>query len=656
MLGDGWYHQYKIWRQIERIEQDNHLENIEFKTNQIYGNPKFICEVMLEYEDGKVEIVPSDLTWKTDYSPIVMNNIYTGEVYDARLEQNNWNTVSYDDSEWYPVAKAPDSTARIEYQQIEPIKKTEYIKPVNVTAMTNGVYIFDMGLNFAGFIKIKAFGFEGMDISIRYSESLDEDGKLQYNNHGQIVFHAMQEDRYIVGKDGAFEWEPRFTYHGFRYVEVTGFPYPLQLDHIIGVRVHTALEKSGEFECSEELFNTMHQLAVNTIKSNIHGIPTDCPIREKGGWTGDAVTLCSTMNYNFKSEKFWIKYIEDIQTSKELHGTWMNIVPGRRTCLDASTAWGSAQVILPWENYVFYGDKTILEKNYDNIKEWIDHLKQKSDGYILYDEAHDDWCKPHNRYNVSSTKNQISTAYFYLSTYLAYKIALELNQAEEADSFLKLSKEIKKAFNDKFYDAKTGSYGGQGVSAMAVCVDLANKETIHKTVAYIVEDIIKNENHLMVGHIGMKYIFKVLHHYGQMDVLLKALRNPDYPGVLYMIENGATTLWERWEGIGEFEKSGGSLNHPFKCGYDEWFYADILGIKPKNIGFDELIIKPGLTEYLNDAKGYYITKNGKVEVDWKNQNKIFTLKISIPSNTKADIIMPNGDVKMVTEGQYEFLI
>ncbi len=643
ILGDGWYHQYKIWR---------HPEN--GKTNQIYGKPKLIFEMIIEYEDGDIEILPSDLSWKTDYSPIVMNNIFTGEVYDARLEQTGWNTHLYDESHWHKVSRAPDTTGEIEYQQIEPIKKMEYVEPVAVIPLTNGVYVFDMGTNFAGFIKIKALGYEGMDICIRYSESLNADGKLQYSNYNQIVFHAIQEDRYIAGKDGVFEWEPRFTYHGFRYVEITGFPYPLQLENITGIRVYTSLEEAGDFECSEEVFNKMHMLAVNTIKSNIHSIPTDCPVREKGGWTGDAVTLCSTMNYNFKSDTFWQKYIDDIQSSRKLYGTWMNIVPGRRTCLDASTAWGSAQVLLPWENYVFYGDKTSLEKSYDNIKSWIHHLSEKSDDYILYDEAHDDWCTPYEIFKNKPTKNQISTAYFYFSTFLAAKIAKELNIKEDAECFLELSRGIKAAFHEKFYITSIGGYGGQGVSAMAVCVGLADQATIHKTVSYIVDDIIKNGYHLMVGHIGAKYIFEVLYTYGYTDILLKSLRNPKYPGFLYMLENGATTLWERWEGIGDYEKAGGSLNHPFKCGYDAWFYKDILGIRPKNIGFDEIVIQPGMTDYLKYAKGYYISNHGRIEVDWRMQEKTFCLKVLIPERTKAEIIMPNNDVKIVEAGQHEF--
>ncbi|MBQ8827727.1 MAG: family 78 glycoside hydrolase catalytic domain, partial [Clostridia bacterium] len=384
LLGDGWYNQRQAWYQITH-----------------FGDCRTLLEIHIFFTDGTVQKVLSDESFKCDFSPITYNNVYGGETYDARLEQDGWCSANFDDTSWKNAVFMDPPGGKLTSLLIPPIRKVREVFPVKMTTRHEGsndqVFIYDMGENFAGFVRIKIPDSPpGSRYVLRFAEETDYSGGLWYTSTGSQHTTAMQQDIYIAkgfGRDT--HWEPRFTYHGFRYVEVSGvqtFKVP-EDDFLIGYAVNTDLESKGNFVCSNEYINKIHELMRRTILSNYHGFPEDCPVREKCGWLGDAQLVSEAAIFNFNMFNAYEKYLEDIRTSKEIYGTWQMIAPGRRTCGNATPLWGCAQVIIPWNMYVHYNDISVLEKYYDLMSEWIEHELNRSKDYII-DEGLGDWCPP----------------------------------------------------------------------------------------------------------------------------------------------------------------------------------------------------------------------------------------------------------------------
>ena len=620
ILGDGWYHQSQL-----------------MGGGGIYGNPCAIMQVNIEYEDGTTSEVVTDLSWKVDYSPITRNNVYTGETYDARLEQEGWDMPDFDDSKWYPVFEDTTKRGNLKSQLMPPIRVVKELKPVKITYPQRGVTVFDLGENFAGLVRLKTHGFPGNEIVMRFAESIDETGMIDVTSSGVFHIRGIQTIRYIVGKQGEFVYTPRFTYHGFRYVELSGDFAAQTEETITGLKMNTDLRQTGFFNCDMPILNTMHTLVYNSFTSNAYGIPTDCPAREKCGWTGDANIISDTSMIMWDTFHFWDKYLKDTMDSKKVYGIWQNVMPGKRGCLDTVPAWGCAMINIPWYTYITYGDKGILERNIDQMIAWHKYMMDNTTDLIYNDHKYPlaDWCAPYG-YNSKEHFIQTSTAFLYNSTRIIADTLKVLDRESETGEYINLAERIKDKFIDTFYDFENHTYGTQTLNSFCIELGLYKDSEDVEMCKWIVEDIKKHDGHLTCGHIGMRYIFNVLTKYGYNDVIKEFLDKEDYPSYGEQIKHGATTLYESW-GISNDQ----SYNHFFKGGYAVWLYNDVLGIKNTSVAYKTFDIKPTTIDIIKKAKGSVDTVYGKIEVDY-SVGEYFN--VNIPANTTATVYVPNEDL------------
>ncbi|MCD9021450.1 family 78 glycoside hydrolase catalytic domain [Cohnella silvisoli] len=624
MLGDGWYHQHRVWYGW-----------------MIYGIPSLIFQMELEYTDGSRARIVSDESWMTTFGPVTLNSVYAGEVYDTRLEKPGWSEPKYIASDWLQAEKAPAPGGKLVSQHMPAVKRMEFIQPIGISQPKDGVYVVDMGRNLSGWIRLQMEGLAGCEVTLRYAETVDQLGMIDTNSGAIDVIYSIQTDRYILKGKRVEIWEPRFTYHGFRFVEITGFPGIPTVETLEGIVLYNAVKETGAFECSNEMINRLHRMIKNTITSNLQGVITDCPVREKCGWLGDAMVIAEATMYNWDSVTFWKKFIEDIKTTRKVQGQWMNIAPGKRTCGEAAPAWGLAQLEIPWILYQFCGDKELLKEHYDAMKQWVDHLLGKSENYIV-SFGTDDWCPPDGFEMKGKTVPQISTACFYLSAMRMAEIASVLSRHEDAQAFEKLALAIKGTFNAKFYSEINSTYGTQALDSIALTFGLVPSCSEQAVADALAVDIRQRELHLTTGHLGLKHVFNALCDYGYAELAIDVLEQTTYPSFGHQMLNGATTLWEYWEGDADLPGMSkmGSLSHPFKGGFDAWMYSHILGIRSGSPGFQKIIIQPTCTGALTFARGFYRSIHGVIVSDWSIRDGLLTLHVEIPANTTALVFVP----------------
>lgn len=641
LLGDGWYCQRHAWYPWTH-----------------YGDCRVLIEVHITYEDGSVQKILSDESFKCDFSPITTNNVHVGETYDARLEQDGWCIAGFDDSLWTYAALTEAPGGKLTSITIPPIRKVREVKPVSVTTRRAGtpdqVFVYDMGENFAGFVKIKIPDSPpGSTYVLRFSEEREPSGALWYASAGPGATCALQQDIYIAkgfGKDT--EWEPRFAYHGFRYVEVTGvytFGMPTD-DFLTGYAVNTDLETAGEFTCSDSYINKIQELTRRTILSNYHGFPEDCPVREKCGWLGDAQLVSEAAIYNFYMPDSYEKYLEDIRTTKEIHGVWQMISPGRRTCGEATPLWGCAQIVIPWNLYIYYNDKMVLEKYYGLMCEWVQHELNRSKDYII-DEGLGDWCPPRpertdtdpncERYRIPVKVS--STAEFYRCARTMECVASILGNDSDSEYFGELAENIRESFTRNFFDSDKNSFGTQGADGVALSYGLfpdgKNREVAKDYVRLLEE----SGYQIYTGIYANKHTIPVMTEYGYGEEVLKALFSENNNNFRRMIETGATSLYESF--VVPLEVSDpASLNHPMQGAFTSWYYSHILGINPSQInpGFKEIIFKPYVFGEITKAAGSYESLYGKIVAAWTKNTETgdFVYGIELPPNTSGTVIIP----------------
>ncbi|MBQ8165276.1 MAG: family 78 glycoside hydrolase catalytic domain [Clostridia bacterium] len=641
LLGDGWYCQRHAWYPWTH-----------------YGDCRTLLEIHIVFEDGSIQKILSDESFKCDFSPITTNNVHCGETYDARLEQNGWCNIGFDDSAWTYATETEAPGGTLTSIIIPPIRKVREVKPISVTTRHKGskdqVFIYDMGENFSGFVKIKIPDSPpAARYVMRFSEEIDPSGELWYASSGAQHTAAIQQDIYIAkgfGKDT--EWEPRFTYHGFRYVEVIGvqtYDMPAE-DFLTGYAVNTDLKSAGEFTCSNEYINKIHELTRRTFLSNYHGFPEDCPVREKCGWLGDAQLVSETAIYNFYMPNSYEKYLEDIRTTKEIHGTWQMISPGRRTCGEATPLWGCAQIVIPWNMYLYYNDKAVLEKYYGLMCEWVQHELNRSKDYII-DEGLGDWCPPHaekteddpsgERYRIPVKVS--STAEFYRCAYTMVKVAKILKKSSDTEYFAKLAAEIKKAFINAFFDFENNSYGTQGADGVALRYGLYPDGAGEKIAADYIKLLEESGYQMYTGIFANKHSVPSMTEYGYGAEMLKALFSENNNNFRKMIETGATSLYECFV-VPHDTVDPASLNHPMQGAFTSWYYSHILGINPsENMpGFREIIFKPYVFDGITSAEGSFESPYGKIVANWNidSDTKLFTYNIKTPPNTHGTVIIP----------------
>ena len=632
VLGDGWYAGY-----------------VGLGGRNRYGAfPLLLCQLEIEYADGSSAVVVSDETWRASHGPILASDMLMGETYDARKEMPGWNKPGFDDSEWKPVTVKEVPNIKLVAQVGPPVRKTQELKAKSVSEPAPGRFVFDLGQNMVGWAKLKVHGEAGTQITLRFAEMLNPDGTIYTANYRS----AKCTDTYILRGGGTEVYEPHFTFRGFRYVEVTGYPGKPPLDAVTGVVVHSDMPLTGRFECSKPMLNQLQSNIVWGQRGNYLSVPTDCPQRdERLGWTGDAQIFAKTAAFNMDVAGFFTKWLIDVEEAQTEDGAFPDVAP--RVAVGVGTAaWGDAGVICPWTIYLCYGDKEVIERHYSAMAKWIDYLKSHSKELLRPDEGYGDWLSV----NADTPRDVLATAYFAYSTRLLSKMARAVGRNEDAARYEELFQQIKEAFN-KAYVAEDGRIKGntQTCYVLALYFDLLPPEKRPLAVKYLVEDIQKRDWHLSTGFVGTAYLPAVLTEAGHLDVAYRLLNNDTFPSWGFTIKHGATTIWERWDGWTPekgFQDPGmNSFNHYAFGSIGQWMYENILGINAdeKAPGYKHIIIRPRPGGGITFAKGELESMYGRIASSWRLEDSRFRLSVAVPANTTATVYIPAASEQDVTE-------
>jgi alpha-L-rhamnosidase len=653
MLGNGWFNPLPMtmWGYLNLRE---HLP---------IGRPRFIAQLKIVFKDGSTRLILSNEQWKTIEGPIVRNNIYLGEIYDARREIPGWNKPGYDDSQWNSAKLAEEEIGPLKSQIHPPTKVTGYIKPVMVTEPKPNVYIYDMGQNFAGWIKLNVEAPEGTRVMMRFGELLYDDGTLNpmtsvagqikgLNKEGDLIGGpgvpdtAWQSDTYITKGIAVESYTPRFTFHAFRYVEISGYPGEPDEDSIEGIRLSSKLKKTGSFECSNSLFNKIQSMTEWTFLSNVFSVQSDCPHRERFGYGGDIAATTDAFIYNFDMLNFYSKVVKDFQEAARPDGMLTDTAPfvGIQYC---GIGWAMAHPLLLLELYQYYGDRLLIDEQYETARKWFDLVISQND--LIINEGLSD----HESLTPKPVAEMV-TPLFYLSAIYMAKLADIIGRKDDAHKFLTLAGQIRTAYLDTFYVKGSGKFSPntQASQAFALYTGLAPEEEIEMVLTELIRNIeIEHKNHLTTGIYGTKFMLDMLSKYGRAETANKIVSQTTFPGWGYMLANGATTLWEHWE----FSDNTYSHNHPMFGSVSEWFYKWVAGIQadPAAVGFDKIFIRPQLISEINWVKAWHESIRGKIASEWERDEEAFTLNITIPVNTSALVHLPAKEGTTIMEGGSE---
>ena len=641
VLADGWYSGYIGW----------------FGDRDHYGtDPRFVAQLHVEYTDGTAKVVATDGTWKASTGPILEGDFLMGERYDARKAEPAWSTTDLDDGSWAEVDVSERPAAKLEAYPGVLVRPFRQIKPVAMTEPKDGAYVFDMGTNFAGFVRLKVSGAEpGQQITLRFAERLNPDGTLYTTN----LRSARATDTYIC-QGGKETWQPRFTFHGFQYVELTGYPKKPGLDAIRGIELTSATPVVGDFECSDEMANTLYRNICQTQRSNFIDIPTDCPQRdERMGWMGDAQIYIRTATYNTDVAAFFTKWLVDVEDAQLDNGAFSDVSPRKVATAGGVAAWGDAGVICPWTIYEVYGDKRVLAEHYDAMERWIAYCKGTTEGLLRPAHGYGDWLS----IQADTPKDVLATAYFAYSTKLVAQTAEVLGKSHDARQYRQLYEDIKRAFNEA-YVAADGRIKGdtQTVYVLALAFDLLDEAKRAQAVEYLVRDIQSRNWHVSTGFVGTKDLMATLTRFGQTDVAYNLFHNDTFPSWGFSIVHGATSIWERWDGWTPekgFQTPGmNSFAHYSFGAVAEWMFKTIAGIDMESPAYKQIIIRPRPGGRLSWAKARYDSIRGPIATAWKvkvdheegRRTETMTLDVTIPANTTATVYLPTANAARIEEG------
>lgn len=622
---------------------------------EIYGdNPYLLVELHIEYEDGTGCKVITDESWKTSAGPILYSDFLKGESFDARLEPAGWNRPGYDDSGWEAPVLLDRYEGLLVAQVDPPIQVMKELLPVSMTKTARGTYLFDMGQNIVGWVRLQVEeSQEGQEISVQCAEMLNIDGTLYLDN----LRKAIQCETYILRGGGRERLEPHFTFHGFRYVEVTGLRESATLQTVIGRVVHSATPPTGTLETSDVMVNKLFENITWGQRGNFLSVPTDCPQRdERLGWLGDAQIFARTACYNMDVAQFFTKYMTDIMDAQQPSGAFPDIAPDsgwnefKRNSQSLNWqapengGWGDAGVIIPWTVYEFYGDKRILEQCYPAMVKWVDYLKENSPGLIRPGHSnYGDWLSIHE----DTPKDVLDTAYFAYSTDLLSKSAKALGKEKDELAYRRLFTQIKQAFTKAFVGSDGRIKGDtQSVYVLALKMNLLPDKYRRHAIRHLTDNIARNGGHLTTGFLGVGYLLPALTEAGRLDIAYRLLNQTTFPSWLYSVRHGATTIWERWDGWTEekgFQDPGmNSFNHYSLGSVGEWMFQYILGIRPDEEypGFKHVVIRPQPGGGLSYARGQFHSVHGTIGVAWKREISRLELEISVPVNTTATVYVP----------------
>ena len=633
MLGNGWFNvQSKAaW---------------DFNTAPWRAAPRLLASLQIDYADGHTEVIGSDATWKCSLGPVQFNTIYGGEVYDARLEKDGWDQPGYSDQTWNSAQYVAPPPGKLVAQAMPPIRADRTLSAVRITEPQPGVFVFDFGQNMAGYAQLSVRGPAGTAVKLKYTERLAADGMVDQKDIATHVIRfgsnqTFQADTYILKGQGRETWHSQFAYYGFQYVEVTGFPGKPTAKNLQAVFAHTAVPVAGKFECSNELLNKIWEAGRWSYLSNLQGIPTDCPHREKNGWTGDAHLAAEQAMFNFFPPAVYVKWLNDLDDEQQADGRLPGIVPtsGWGYKWGNGPAWDNAFLLIPYYQYVYYGDTENFRRHYAGMKRYVDYLTHRAkDGIVNI--GLNDWAPWKTKTGAAIT----DTAYYYVDAKLVAQVATLLGQQDDAAKYAQLAASIKDAFNKKFWNAETGLYDNGSQTALSCAlyqglVEPANRARVLENLVGAVE---KANNHIDTGILGAKYLLNTLLENGRADVAYRIVSQKDQPSWGWWIGQGATTLWEEWNG-------GASRNHIMYGDISAWFYKALAGIQPdpQSPGFKHFFIKPHVVGDLSSARGEYESIRGRILSDWQVRGGEFRLHAVVPPNTTATISLPTADAAAV---------
>lgn len=626
-----------------------------------FGLPRLLLQVEILFTDGTSTTLASDGSWRaTDKGPIVANNEYDGEDYDARRELTGWDEPGYDDAAWTAADLMEPPGGRLAAQMIAPIRVTETIRPVAVTNPKPGVFIFDMGQNMVGWCRLRVAGPAGAVVSLRHAETLKPDGTLYVDN----LRSAKAADMYTLRGNGEEVYEPRFTYHGFRYVELTGFPGTPRLDAIEGRVVHDGLRRGGEFACSNDLLNRIHNNILWGARGNYRSVPTDCPQRdERQGWLGDRSAESRGESYLFDVAAFYRKWVVDMADAQKESGSIPDVAPAYWPFYNDGIVWPSSFVIIPNMLYDVYGDAAVLRSNYAAMKKWADSMAGFLEDGIMPKNTYGDWCVPpespeliHSRDPSRQTRGDLlSTAYYYHDLTLMARAADLVGESGDASRYRSLAETVKAAFNRKYFNAANGFYdnGTQTSCVLPLAFDMVPPEEKAHVFAHLVRKIEdESRGHIGTGLVGGQWLMRVLSDNRRADLAYRIASQKDYPGWGYMVSKGATTIWELWNGD-TADPAMNSGNHLMLAGdLAIWMHAYLAGIRPDPAapGFKKIIIRPMPVGDLTWARARYESAHGTIWSGWMKDDGKLTLEVTIPPNTTATVYVPAAKAGDITEG------
>lgn len=642
ILGDGWYCGHVAWA-----------------GRQNYGDrPKLLAQLMITHADGSTQTISSNRSWRYAFGPILESDMLHGESYDARLEFPGWTMPGFDDSAWQPVELfAPPDIALVatrgptvqRHEELRPIQPPTAFRSHQATR-----WVFDLGQNMVGWVRLRVRGPAGTTVTIRYAEVLNPDGTIYTAN----LRSARATDHYTLRGDGEEVWEPRFTFHGFRYVELSGYPGAPSIDAVTGIVVHSATPPIGEFSCSDPLINQLQHNIVWGQKGNFLDVPTDCPQRdERLGWTGDAQVFIRTAAFNMNVAPFFTKWTQDLEDAQSPEGAYPPVAPlaGISGLTDGGPAWADAGIICPWTIYLCYGDARLLETHYPSMQRFIEYLERSSRDFIrCYEEypgfrGFGDWLAldGSGKTDGGTAKDLIGTAFFAHCARLMSRIAAILGHQRDAVRYRRLFERVREAFITH-YVTRAGRITGETQTGyvLALHFDLLPPEVRPAAADALARDILARDTHLSTGFVGTPYLPHVLTAAGRLDLAYALLFQRTWPSWLYPVTQGATTIWERWDGWTHdkgFQDPGmNSFNHYAYGAIGEWLYTVVAGIDadPEQPGYRHLILRPRPGGGLTAARAALETMHGRVVSAWRIDDHCFTWEIVVPPNTTATAYVP----------------
>lgn len=630
ILADGWY-----------------AGNVGWSGQRHYGSRlRLLCELHLEYEDGSEAIVAGDDSWRAARGPIREADIQAGESYDARLEMEGWDQPGFDAKSWHPVAVTDRVTALLQPYPGIPVRRCGEILPLSITEPRPGVFVFNLGQNFAGWARLRVRGQAGDKVTLRFAEMLNPDGTIYTKN----LRTARATDSYVLKGGGEETWEPRFTYHGFQYVELTGYPGTPTLESVIGVVAHSGLAETGEFACSNPIVHKLYRNIVWGQRSNYFEVPTDCPQRdERLGWTGDTQVFIRTASYNMDVAPFFTKWLVDLADAQFPDGRFPDTAP--RMTPNAAAGWGDAGIICPWTIWRVYGDTRVIEKHYQAMARWIEFLNKRSPGgWSPALGSYGDWLNVKDPTDIGL----ISTAYFARSAGLMAEMARALGREDDAQKYDELFRTVADAFTRRYVKDDARIEGdSQTAYLMALKFNLLPEPMRDAASARLIEKIKERDGSLSCGFLGVNLLLPTLTEVGRDDVAYRLLTNTRYPSWGYSITQGATTIWERWNSYTKDQGFGNpsmnSFNHYAYGSAGEWMFEAVAGIDTDGPGFKRILIHPRPGGDITWVLASYNSIRGKISTDWSIEGHSFKLDLTIPANTTAIVYVPAAGPDHVTE-------